>query len=112
MAVIVIDAGTQGQRILNQTRALTVSPWARSRANTAYVSGNFLGAATGSLAATVLWRAGGWAAVVAAGSVMCLLALGARLVGEHGRWWTAMRRRLVGKTAERQQPQVAERNDR
>jgi predicted MFS family arabinose efflux permease len=108
-AVLVIDVGTQGQRILNQTRALTLSPSARSRANTAYMSSNFVGAATGSLAAMILWRAGGWTAVAATGSSMCLLALGARLVGEHGR--TAMRCRLFGKTAPGQELHLPERND-
>jgi predicted MFS family arabinose efflux permease len=108
-AVVVIDVGTQGQRILNQTRALTLSPAARSRANTAYMSGNFLGAATGSLGAMVLWRAGGWTAVAAAGASMCLLALGARLLGEHSRGKAATWSRLVGRTGPDQEPHVAER---
>jgi MFS family permease len=58
--VILLDLGTQGQRILNQTDVLSFKPTARSRANTAYISGNFLGAAVGSLTATALWGAGGW----------------------------------------------------
>jgi predicted MFS family arabinose efflux permease len=77
--VILLDLGTQGQRILNQTDVLSFTPAARSRANTAYISGNFLGAAVGSLTATALWSAGGWLDVVLAGCVACAAALGARV---------------------------------
>jgi len=74
-AVIVLDVGTQAQRILNQTRAFALSAEARSRINTAYVAGNFVGAALGSLAASLLWSAGGWTAITATGGGLSLLAL-------------------------------------
>jgi predicted MFS family arabinose efflux permease len=73
--VLVLDVGIQAQRILNQTRAFALSDEARSRINTAYVVGNFVGAAVGSLAASLLWSAGGWTAVTAAGGGLSLLAL-------------------------------------
>jgi predicted MFS family arabinose efflux permease len=75
VAVVALDVGTQGQRILNQSRALSLSPTRRSRANTAYVSFNFVGAAAGSLTAAGLWQLGGWTAVAATGASLCLLAL-------------------------------------
>jgi hypothetical protein len=56
--------------ILNQTRMFAVSHEARSRLNTAYVTGNFLGGAVGSAAAAVLWSLGGWAAVTSAGAAL------------------------------------------
>jgi predicted MFS family arabinose efflux permease len=65
--VVVFDAASQGQRILNQTVLFGLSTHARSRLNTAYVTGNFLGGALGSLLASVLWSAGGWNAVVGCG---------------------------------------------
>jgi predicted MFS family arabinose efflux permease len=77
--VILLDLGTQGQRILNQSDVLSLAPTARSRANTAYISGNFLGASVGSVTATALWSAGGWLDVVLAGAVACAAALGARM---------------------------------
>ena len=73
--VVVLDVGTQAQRILNQTRAFDLSAEARSRINTAYVAGNFVGAALGSLAAALLWSAGGWTAVTVTGGGLSLLAL-------------------------------------
>jgi predicted MFS family arabinose efflux permease len=73
--VVVLDVGTQAQRILNQTGAFALSAEARSRINTAYVAGNFVGAALGSLAASLLWSAGGWTAITATGGGLSLLAL-------------------------------------
>ena len=73
--VVVMDVGTQAQRILNQTRAFDLSAEARSRINTAYVAGNFVGAALGSLPAALLWSAGGWTAVTVTGGGLSLLAL-------------------------------------
>jgi predicted MFS family arabinose efflux permease len=73
--VVVLDVGSQAQRILNQTRAFALSDEARSRVNTAYVAGNFVGAALGSLAASLLWSTGGWTAVSITGGALSLLAL-------------------------------------
>jgi predicted MFS family arabinose efflux permease len=73
--VVVLDVGSQAQRILNQTRAFALSDKARSRVNTAYVAGNFVGAALGSLAASLLWSTGGWTAVSITGGALSLLAL-------------------------------------
>jgi hypothetical protein len=39
------------------------------------VAGNFVGAALGSLAASLLWSAGGWTAVTVTGGGLSLLAL-------------------------------------
>jgi predicted MFS family arabinose efflux permease len=75
VGVVVLDVGTQAQRILNQTRAFALSDQARSRVNTAYIAGNFVGAALGSLAASLLWSVGGWTAVTVTGGVLSLLAL-------------------------------------
>ena len=39
------------------------------------MGGNFVGAALGSLAASLLWSVGGWTAVTLTGGVLSLLAL-------------------------------------
>jgi predicted MFS family arabinose efflux permease len=75
-AVLILDIATQSQRILNQAQIFTISAEARSRINTAYVTGNFLGGAAGSIGASILWSLGGWNAIVLTGGSLCLLALG------------------------------------
>ncbi|MBU2661930.1 MFS transporter [Actinoplanes bogorensis] len=84
VAIIMLDVAIQGVAILNQTRLFALSSEARSRLNTAYVTSNFLGGAAGSAAATVLWSAGGWTAVTAAGTALSLFALLVWVIGRRG----------------------------
>ncbi len=75
VVVVALDMALQALGVLNQLRVFAVSHEARSRLNTAYVTSNFIGGALGSAAATVLWAAGGWTAVTAAGVVLSCFAL-------------------------------------
>ncbi|GAA2704607.1 MFS transporter [Actinoplanes palleronii] len=84
VAVLLLDAALQAVNILNQTRLFALSHEARSRLNTAYVTGIFLGGAAGSAAATVLWNAGGWTAVTVAGMALSCLALLIWALGRRG----------------------------
>jgi predicted MFS family arabinose efflux permease len=84
LVILVLDVAIQGQGILNQLRVFAVSHEARSRLNTAYVTGNFVGGALGSGAAVVLWGAGGWTAVSLAGVALGCFALGVWAVGRRG----------------------------
>jgi predicted MFS family arabinose efflux permease len=84
VAVVVLDVAVQGVAILNQTRLFALSHEARSRLNTAYVSGLFLGGAAGSAAATVLWSLGGWTAVTVTGMALSALALAVWAAGRRG----------------------------
>jgi predicted MFS family arabinose efflux permease len=86
ITVILLDAGMQGQMLLNQTRLFAHFPHARSRVNTALVSGNFVGGAVGSGLASLLWTLGGWIPVAIAGLV---LAVAGVLL------WVATRNRLA-----------------
>jgi predicted MFS family arabinose efflux permease len=70
VAVVVLDVAVQALNVLNQVRMFAVAPAARSRLNTAFVTGNFIGGAIGSAAATLLWSAGGWTAVTATGTAL------------------------------------------
>jgi predicted MFS family arabinose efflux permease len=72
IGIVVLDVATQARNIMNQAQIFAISAEARSRINTAYIAGNFVGGAIGSLAATLLWAAGGWTAVVLAGVVLSL----------------------------------------
>lgn len=93
LAILVLDVAIQGVNILNQTRMFAVSAEARSRLNTAFVTNNFIGGALGSAAATVLWSAGGWTAVTAAGAVLSGIALLVWAAGRRGGLQTAPRQR-------------------
>jgi predicted MFS family arabinose efflux permease len=75
LAVVVIDIAIQVINRINQARLFEVSHEARSRLNTLFVTGNFIGGAVGSGAVAVLWPIGGWTAVMIAGSILCLFGL-------------------------------------
>lgn len=83
-AVVVLDIGIQMQGILNQNRVFALPADARSRRNTAYISGNFTGGALGSLIASLLWEAAGWNGVAIAGGVLSLVGLGIWAVARRG----------------------------
>ncbi|MDM7889981.1 MFS transporter [Curtobacterium sp. RHCJP20] len=70
VAVLLLDVGVQGANVLNQTRLFAIDPAARSRLNTAFVTGNFAGGAVGSAVAGVLWNLGGWTAVTVGAAVL------------------------------------------
>lgn len=84
VAVVVLDIAVQGVNILNQARLFAFLPAARSRVNTAFVTGNFIGGALGSAAASVLWSAGGWTAVTLAGAGLGGLGLLVWTIGRRG----------------------------
>lgn len=84
ISILLLDVAIQAVNILNQTRMFAISHEARSRLNTAYVTNNFIGGAIGSAAATVLWQAGGWAAVTIAGMIMSGFALAVWALGRRG----------------------------
>ncbi|MEV4412657.1 MFS transporter [Catellatospora sp. NPDC049609] len=84
VVAVVLDIALQAQAILNQTRVFAVSGQERSRLNTAYVTGTFLGGALGSGAATVLWSLGGWTAVTVAGMILSCFALAVWALGRRG----------------------------
>ncbi|WP_439693124.1 MFS transporter [Curtobacterium sp. SP.BCo] len=75
VAVVLLDVGVQAANVLNQTRLFAIDPAARSRLNTAFVTGNFIGGAIGSALASVLWRIGGWTEVTVGGAVLVGFAL-------------------------------------
>ncbi|MER7277130.1 MFS transporter [Dactylosporangium sp. NPDC000244] len=84
LAIVILDVAMQTQAILNQSRVFAVSHQARSRLNTAYVTGIFAGGALGSAAAAVLWSAGGWTAITTAGLVLSAFALLVWALGRRG----------------------------
>jgi predicted MFS family arabinose efflux permease len=84
-AIALLDVAVQGVLILSQTRLFAAVPdELRSRANTAFVTSNFLGGALGSAAASLLWDAGGWHAVCLAGGGVGLVVLAIWALGRRG----------------------------
>ena len=84
VAIVLLDVAVQGLNILNQTRLFAVSQAARSRLNTAFVTGTFIGGALGSAAASLLWTAGGWTAVTLTGAGLSCFGLVVWAIGRRG----------------------------
>ncbi|MEH1166932.1 MFS transporter [Micromonospora sp. CPCC 205539] len=84
IAIVMLDVALQTQALLNRARLFALSDEARSRLNTALGTGNFLGAAVGSAAATTLWSAGGWTPVTITGTALCCFALTVWALGRRG----------------------------
>jgi predicted MFS family arabinose efflux permease len=84
VAVILLDIAVQAANILNQARILAISSEERSRLNSTFVVGNFIGGAIGSAAAAALWSAGGWSAVTIAGAALSCFGLTVWAVGRRG----------------------------
>ena len=75
LGVIALDLGVQGAMISNQHIIYALDATARSRINTVYMTGMFLGGAAGSAVATAAWSLGGWPAVCVAGALMAASAI-------------------------------------
>lgn len=71
---ILLDFGVQGAHVANQSRIFAMMPEARSRINTIYMVTFFIGGASGSYAAALIWSLHGWTGVCLFG--MCLMVLG------------------------------------
>jgi predicted MFS family arabinose efflux permease len=74
VGTVLLQAAIQAVNVLNQISLFALDPNARSRLNTAFVTGNFIGGAIGSALAGVLWQFGGWLAVTVAGAALIALA--------------------------------------
>jgi predicted MFS family arabinose efflux permease len=84
VAVVLLDIAVQAANILNQARILAISQEERSRLNTTFVFGNFVGGAIGSAVASVLWSVGGWTAVTTAGAALSVFGLAVWALGRRG----------------------------
>ncbi|PZM08020.1 MFS transporter [Rhizobium tubonense] len=75
IGVIVLDFGIQSALVSNQHIIYALEPEARSRLNTIFMTGMFLGGAIGSAIATFAWGYGAWSAVSIVGALLAVVAL-------------------------------------
>jgi predicted MFS family arabinose efflux permease len=75
VGVIVLDIGTQGGHILNQSVVYELAHGARSRINGVYMTSYFVGGALGSFAGSVVYDHRGWGAVCVLGGAVGVVAV-------------------------------------
>jgi predicted MFS family arabinose efflux permease len=68
LGIVLLDVGTQGMQVTNQSVIYRLAPSARSRVNSAYMVVYFLGGAIGSAVAGRVYAASGWVGVCIAGA--------------------------------------------
>ena len=74
VGMLVVDLALNLVHITNQNIVYALDPEARSRVNSVYMTGYFIGAASGSALGTMAWSAGGWTAVCVLGVGLAALA--------------------------------------
>ncbi len=92
IGVILLDFGIQSALISNQHIIYALEADARSRLNTVFMTGMFLGGAAGSAMATFAWDEGGWNVVSLLGAALGIAAFAVKLVHHRGRAATVIGR--------------------
>jgi len=85
IGVVILDFGMQSALISNQQTVFGLDPEARSRLNTIFMTGMFLGGALGSAVATFAWLHGGWLAVSILGALFAAFAMVVNMFGQPNR---------------------------
>ncbi|QHS38209.1 MFS transporter [Alcaligenes faecalis] len=89
VGILLLDIGEQLALISNQHVIYSLRPEARSRLNTLFMSGMFVGGAMGSWGAGLAWRLGGWQGACLFGGALVLIGLSLH----------CLRRRAEGRSA-------------
>jgi predicted MFS family arabinose efflux permease len=75
LGIVLLDVGTQGMQVTNQSVIYRLAPEARSRVNSAYMVVYFIGGAVGSAGAGGVYASAKWAGVCIVGAGIGALAL-------------------------------------
>jgi predicted MFS family arabinose efflux permease len=75
LGIVLLDLGVHGTQITNQSEIYRLSPSARSRLTTAYMTAYFVGGAGGSMAGALLYGAFGWIGACCGGAAFSAVAL-------------------------------------
>lgn len=84
IGVVVLDFGIQSALISNQHIIYALDAHARSRLNTVFMTGMFLGGAAGSAMATFAWGQGGWPLVSVLGAALGVAAFAVKISHRRG----------------------------
>jgi predicted MFS family arabinose efflux permease len=87
VGILLLDVGSQGVHISNQSEIYRLRPEARNRINAFYMTSCFVGAAAGSASAAFAYDHWGWAGTCVLGGVVCVAAA--------ARWATDRQRPLA-----------------
>jgi predicted MFS family arabinose efflux permease len=80
IGVIVLDMGVQATHISNQSIIFGLIPEARNRLNTVYMVCYFIGGASGTFLASLVWKTYQWTGVCAIGVTLAAIALAAHFI--------------------------------
>ncbi len=81
LGVLLLDLGVQSTQVAAQSEVMALVPDARSRLNTIYMVGRFIGGALGSAAGTAAYARAGWAGTCGVSILLLVLGTAAHLLG-------------------------------
>jgi predicted MFS family arabinose efflux permease len=82
IGVLLLDLGVQSTQVSQQAAVMALVPEARSRVNTLYMVGRFMGGAAGSAVAALVWSHYRWTGVCAVNLGILLLAMVVQVSGK------------------------------
>jgi predicted MFS family arabinose efflux permease len=92
LGILLMDLGVQSTQVSQQATVMALVPDARSRINTMYMVGRFLGGAGGSAICAAIWSRYHWTGVCIVNLILLTLAMVVHTIG----WQWNSRRRVLG----------------
>jgi predicted MFS family arabinose efflux permease len=83
LGVLLMDMGVQSIQVAEQSTVMALLPQSRSRINTLYMVGRFMGGAVGSALGAVAWSRFGWTGVCGLCVMLMMIAMAIHLIGRN-----------------------------